>query len=168
MQADKIELEVAVISTTLEGNQQQPHTPVDSRSSQLSDTESPALIHDSNLQEEEQAAQANHHRTNINMDEEILKINTLSITFAGVLIAVGGIILYFTRSFISSRLRYFLPIPPIGVAAYVFVFNMFKFYNASLPRFSSIVIEILLSTLTSALAFLLLVVLMVLIIWLIM
>ncbi|CAM4977548.1 unnamed protein product [Rotaria socialis] len=167
MQADTIELEIAITVTTLEENQQQPHTSINSCSSQLSDIENPALIHDSNPQEEEHAAQANHHRTNIKMDEEILKINTLSITFAGVFIALGGIILYFTRSFISSRLRYFLPIPPVGVAAYVFVFNMFKFYNASLPRFSAVVIEILLSTLTTALVFFLLVVLMVLIIWLI-
>jgi hypothetical protein len=101
------------------------------------------------------------------MDEQILKVNILAITLAGALIGLGGIALYFTRSFISSRIRYFLPIPPIGVAAYVFVFNMFKFYNASLPSFSYILIDVLLSTLTSALIFFLLVVVMILIIWMI-
>ena len=101
------------------------------------------------------------------MDEQILKVNLLAITSAGALIALGGIGLYFARFLISSRVRYFLPIPPIGVAAYVFVFNMFKFYNASLPSFPHILIEVLLSTLTAASVFLFLVVSMISIIWVI-
>ena len=75
--------------------------------------------------------------------------------------------LYFTRSLISSRVRYFLPMPPIGVAAYVFVFNMFNFYNASLPSFTDVLIDVLLSTLVAALIFFLSVVLMTVIIWVI-
>lgn len=167
MQEGTAKVELNVISTTLVEDQQQPKTPIDSHRSESSHIQRELRIQDGDPPEEQQAVQATHQTANMNMDDAILKINTLSITFAGVLIALGGIILYFTRTFISSRLRYFLPIPPIGVAAYVFVFNMFKFYNASLPQFSAVVIEILLSTLTAALAYLVLVVLMVLIIWLI-
>jgi hypothetical protein len=99
------------------------------------------------------------------MDAQMLKVNMLSITLAGFFIGLGGIALYCARAFISSRVRYFLPIPPIGVAAYVFVFNMFKFYNASLPSFSAVIIDVLLSTLIAALAFFVLDVFMIVIIW---
>ena len=33
----------------------------------------------------------------------------------------------------SKNIRFFLPIPPLGVAAYVFVFNMFSYYQGHLP-----------------------------------
>jgi hypothetical protein len=98
---------------------------------------------------------------------QMLKINMLSISLVGTFIGIGGIALYLTRSIISSRVRYFLPIPPIGVAAYVFVFNMFRFYNATLPSFSTVVIEMLLSKLAAASIFFFLVVSMTVSIWLV-
>ena len=33
-----------------------------------------------------------------------------------------------------GRGRFFLPIPPIGVAAYILVFNLFRYYEGELPR----------------------------------
>jgi hypothetical protein len=142
------------------------HTPIRSYSSELSRIQLPLIINNEDHEEEEQESHpSRQNKKKINMDAQMLKVNMLSITLAGVFIGLGGIVLYFTRDFISSYVRFFLPIPPIGVAAYVFVFNMFKFYNATLPSFSAIVIDVLLSTLTAALVFFVLDVLMIVIIW---
>jgi hypothetical protein len=165
MQSDAIEVEVTINATTPVEDQQPQHTTIRSHSSQLSQIQYPLII-----ENEDEACERHPSRRNkkeINMDEQMLKVNVLSISLAGALIGLGGIALYFTRSFISSRVRYFLPIPPIGVAAYVFVFNMFRFYNATLPSCSDILIEVLLSTLTAASIFFLLVVLMIVSIWMI-
>lgn len=142
--------------------------PIRSGSSQPSLNRQSLLIESEEQEAEGEERYTEHHnRKKINMDEQILKVNLLAITLAGALIALGGIGLYFARFLISSRVRYFLPIPPIGVAAYVFVFNLFKFYNASLPSFSYILIEVLVSTLTAASVFFFLVVSMISIIWVI-
>lgn len=97
------------------------------------------------------------------MENEILKINILSIAVSGLLMFFSGLVLYFLKSgFISDNIRYFLPIPPIGVAAYIYVFNMFKYYNGKLPgKTSSLVSEIIISTTISSLIFLIFVVLLV-------
>ncbi|RAM03882.1 hypothetical protein DO021_00185 [Desulfobacter hydrogenophilus] len=51
-------------------------------------------------------------------------------------------------------IRYFLPIPPIGVAAYIFVFNLFKSYDGRLPEKTMVVAsEIFISTAISSLIF---------------
>ena len=166
MQSDAIEAEATTAINTPAQDQQIPQTPIPSYSFQLSRIQYPQIINSEENGGDEQERHSNHHgKRKIKMDEQILKVNMLSITLAGALMGLGGIVLYFTRSLISSRVRYFLPMPPIAVAAYVFVFNMFKFYNASLPSFSEILIEVLLSTLIAAVAFLLLVALMVVIIW---
>lgn len=60
------------------------------------------------------------------MSEELLKINLLTILFAGGLLACIGLGLYFGRDGVAPYMRYILPIPPLAVAAYVFTFNYFK------------------------------------------
>jgi hypothetical protein len=168
MQSDAIEAEATIATTAPVEDQQPLDTLIRSDSFQLSRIQYPLNIENEEHGQEEQERHSSRPKTtNINMDDKILKVNVLSITLAGALIGLGGIVLYFTRSLISSRVRYFLPMPPIGVAAYVFVFNMFKFYNASLPSFSDILIDVLLSTLIAAVTFFLLVVLMTVIIWVI-
>jgi hypothetical protein len=67
------------------------------------------------------------------MDEDILKLHMLTIAGIGLLMMVAGLVLYLFRDQIAGDLRYFLPIPPIGVASYIFVFNMFRTYDGSLP-----------------------------------
>ncbi len=64
---------------------------------------------------------------------------------------LAGIILYFFRGSIATNMRYLLQIPPLGVAAYIFAFNFFRYYNGTLPdRFSITAKEIIYSTLISA------------------
>ncbi len=67
------------------------------------------------------------------MQDEILKVNILSIIAAGFLMLLTGLLLYLFRDVVSRNVRFFLPIPPLGVAAYVFVFNMFGYYSGNLP-----------------------------------
>ena len=68
------------------------------------------------------------------MQEDVLKLHMLTIAALGILMFVTGLALYFFRDSISGNLRYFLPIPPIGVASYIFVFNMFRTHDGSLPE----------------------------------
>ena len=78
----------------------------------------------------------------------------LAIAVAGFLILLTGVFLYLFRDQISNNIRYFMPIPPIGVAAYIFVFNMYAHYNGTLPeRTWASVKEILHATAISASAF---------------
>ena len=67
------------------------------------------------------------------MDEDLLKVHMLTIAAMGFLILVTGLVLYLFRDEISNNLRFFLPIPPIGVASYIFIFNMFRAYEGTLP-----------------------------------
>ncbi len=88
------------------------------------------------------------------MENEILKINILSITISGLLMMLAGIVLYyFKESLAGGMIRFFLPIPPIGVAAYIFVFNMFKHYQCTTPSKSIMMSEILVATFLSGLFF---------------
>ena len=81
---------------------------------------------------------------------------------------LAGMILYYFRGSISTNIRYLLQIPPLGVAAYIFAFNLFRYYNGSLPdNFSITAREIIYSTLISAGVFFIFTVLFVLIIGLI-
>lgn len=100
------------------------------------------------------------------MEDEFLKINIFSITVSGLLMLISGIILFYCRTRLATGgIRYFLPIPPIGVAAYIFVFNMFKHYGGSLPkRPVSLMSEIAISTAVSGLIFFAFVVFLVIII----
>ena len=63
------------------------------------------------------------------MNLAILKTTILSIIFMGAVILVAGIILLIYKQQIAPYMRYLLPIPPIGVASYVFVYNMFAKYD---------------------------------------
>ena len=67
------------------------------------------------------------------MEEDLLKLNMLTIAASGFLMLVSGLLLYVFRDAVSNNLRFFLPIPPIGVAAYIYVFNMFRHYEGHLP-----------------------------------
>lgn len=96
------------------------------------------------------------------MDQDVLKTNMLAIAVAGLLILLTGVFLYLFRNQISSNVRYFIPIPPIGVAAYIFVFNMYAYYDGELPASAwGVVKEILYSTAISAGAFIIFTVLLI-------
>jgi hypothetical protein len=85
------------------------------------------------------------------MESEVIKTNLLAIAVSGFLTMVAGIILYYFRGSISTNIRYLLQIPPLGVAAYIFAFNLFRYYSGNLPDNLLIVSkDIILSTLISA------------------
>ena len=88
------------------------------------------------------------------MNPELLKTNTLSIAAAGLLTVLTGIVLYLLRDELSDNVRFFLPIPPVAVAAYIFVFNMYNHYDGQLPsgRWTA-AREVILSTAITAIAF---------------
>ena len=88
------------------------------------------------------------------MDKGMLKINLLAIAGSGMLMLITVMVLYFFRERASHYLRFFLPIPPLGVAAYVFVFNMFKDYGGELPaKRWEIISDVLCSTLISSMIY---------------
>ena len=89
------------------------------------------------------------------MELYFLKINVLAIILCGVTMAMLGIIVLFFKDLASPYMRYFLPIPPIGVAAYVFVFNMFRKYDGRLPQsILKVMSELSIATFLSAFFFL--------------
>ena len=59
---------------------------------------------------------------------ELTKLNMIIIAMTGMMMAVFGFLLLFAvdRSFLEENMRFFLPIPPLGVAAYVYAFNFCK------------------------------------------
>ena len=72
-----------------------------------------------------------------------LKTTILSIIFMGVVILLAGIALLCWKNQVAPHMWYLLPIPPIGVASYVFVYNMFSKYGGTPPGpFADIVKEI--------------------------
>jgi hypothetical protein len=84
------------------------------------------------------------------MESEVIKTNLLAIAVSGFLTMLAGITLYFFRGSISTNIRYLLQIPPLGVAAYIFAFNLFRYYNGILPDNIAITAkEIVVSTLIS-------------------
>jgi hypothetical protein len=68
------------------------------------------------------------------MEDETLKTNLLAIAGSGLLILLTGIFFLVFKNVVSKNLRFLLPIPPLGVAAYIFVFNMYVHYGGSLPK----------------------------------
>ena len=85
------------------------------------------------------------------MENEVIKTNLLAIAVSGLLTMLAGITLYFFRASIADNIRYLLQIPPLGVAAYIFAFNLFRYYNGNLPdSFTDTAREIVVSTLVSA------------------
>lgn len=88
------------------------------------------------------------------MNPDVLKTNMLSIAVAGLLILLTGISLYLFRERIADNVRFFMPIPPLAVAAYIFVFNMYSHYDGNLPDGNwAAAREILYSTAIAAIAF---------------
>lgn len=88
------------------------------------------------------------------MDQEVLRTNMLAIAVAGLLTLLTGVFLYIFRDNISDNVRFFLPIPPLGVASYIFVFNMYSFYGGTLPKGNwAMAKEIIYSTAVAAVAF---------------
>jgi len=67
------------------------------------------------------------------MNLTILKTTILSIVFMGVVIVLAGIASLYWKDQIAPHMRYLLPIPPIGVASYVFVYNMYSKYGGTRP-----------------------------------
>jgi hypothetical protein len=65
-----------------------------------------------------------------------------------------GLLLYIFRDIVSRNVRFFLPVPPLGVAAYVFVFSMLAYYNGNLPgNFSDTLRELVTSAAISGVVF---------------
>ncbi len=88
------------------------------------------------------------------MEEEALRTNLLAIMIAGLLMLFTGVLLYVFRGYVSANVRYFLPIPPLGVAAYIFVFNLYNFFGGKMPEGSwAVPREIMLGTLIAAVTF---------------
>ncbi len=88
------------------------------------------------------------------MEDEMLKVNILTITVAGLLMLLTGLCLLVFRDAVSKDIRFFLPIPPLGVAAYVFVFNLFRYYEGNLPsNVWTIIGELVLSAVISGVVF---------------
>jgi Na+-translocating ferredoxin:NAD+ oxidoreductase RnfE subunit len=88
------------------------------------------------------------------MNPEVLKTNTLSIAIAGLLILLTGLGLYLFRNQMAGNIRFFMPIPPLGVAAYIFVFNMYSHYEGQLPEGNWVAAkELLYSTAIASISF---------------
>lgn len=80
------------------------------------------------------------------MQENSVLTNILAIAGAGLLIFLTGIGFLVFRDFITRNLRYFLPLPPIGVAAYIYVYNLYQHYNGNITSdLSGTIKEVLLS-----------------------
>ena len=60
-----------------------------------------------------------------------------------------GVVLFVFHGQMLMPLRYFLPIPPIAVASYVFVFNMIKDYGGLPQSATALVIELAKSTIAA-------------------
>ena len=60
------------------------------------------------------------------MEEDSVVINILSIAGAGLIILITGIVFFIFKDYIDKHIQYFLPIPPIAVAAYIFVYNLYQ------------------------------------------
>jgi hypothetical protein len=83
-----------------------------------------------------------------------LETNILSIAGAGLLVLLTGVFFFVFRDSISKNIRYFLPIPPLAVAAYIFVFNLFVHYDGVLPEnLWDVAKEVTYSTVISSVAF---------------
>ena len=96
------------------------------------------------------------------MEQDILKTNLLSIIGAGLLILVAGTFLYLIRGNLSANYRFFMPLPPLAVAAYIYVFNMFSHYSGELPDgFWATTKEILYSVVVTAISFSIFVILLI-------
>ncbi len=53
---------------------------------------------------------------------------------AGLIIFLTGLGFLFLRDFVSRNIRYFLPLPPVSVAAYIYVYNLYQHNDGVLPE----------------------------------
>ena len=73
----------------------------------------------------------------------MLRLNIYAIALSGILMLFAGLLLYlFQEQLAGGNIRYFLPIPPTAVAAYVFVFNTFKYHDGAMPQTRELLVEI--------------------------
>jgi hypothetical protein len=88
------------------------------------------------------------------MQDDSTLTNILAITGAGLLLLLTGITFLVFRDFITKHIRYFLPIPPISVAAYIYAFNLYQHYDGNLPDgVPAILKEIMLSVVIISVSF---------------
>ncbi len=88
------------------------------------------------------------------MELNLLKTNLLVIVGSGLVMSLFGIVLILVREQIAGYARYLLTIPPIGVASYVFVFNLLKKHNGGIPASVPIFLsEVAMATLIAAAVF---------------
>ena len=88
--------------------------------------------------------------------EDLGKLNMLAIAFAGAMMCLFGAVLFFYFGKLQGLMVYLLPIPPIVVAAYVFVFNLVRTYaEAFPPKPLQMFTDVALATLVSSSVFLL-------------
>lgn len=69
------------------------------------------------------------------MKNPMLIVNILAIVLSGFVLMIMGILMFVFKDSVTAFIKYLLPIPPISVAAYVFVFNLFKEHNGQLKIF---------------------------------
>ncbi len=90
------------------------------------------------------------------MQKDPIRIVLLSIAASGVMLAVAGVAFYLSRDFILRRdlARFLSPLPPLLVAAYVFVVSFFDhFGNDPAAAGRHAVVETLAATALSAALF---------------
>jgi hypothetical protein len=91
------------------------------------------------------------------MQDETISVRLLTIAASGLLIFLIGLLLYLFRVPVGRNMRFFLPIPPIGVAAYIFVFSTYTYYGGRLlGNLGTISREIMLGSLVAGGTFLVL------------
>ena len=96
------------------------------------------------------------------MKEDSIIINILSIAGAGLLLLLTGIVFLIFRDYISKHIRFFLPIPPVGVAAYIYVYNLYLHNGGRIAgNLSSTAKEVFLSVIIVSLSFAVFVVLLI-------
>ncbi len=85
------------------------------------------------------------------IEETILKTNILSIIASGLVMALMGMVLYYFREAAAPHMWYLLTIPPVCVAAYIYVFNMYRKFNGKPPQpHTSLLFDLFTATLTAA------------------
>jgi hypothetical protein len=88
------------------------------------------------------------------MELNILKTNLLAIIGSGIAISLFGIVLFIMKEHVFAHMRYVLTIPPTGVAAYIFIFNLSKKYNGKVEAISlSFLMEAIVATICVAAIF---------------
>ena len=86
------------------------------------------------------------------MEIQVVRNNLIIIASMGFAMFIVGLILYTNASRIAPYMRYLLPLPPISVAAYIYVLNVVSFKGD--PAFK-IGQDLLMETLIGTVSFLL-------------